>query len=166
MSITHERELQTRPFHGWDSLYISMIPLPTALLCGALLGDALFWLTAAGAWARVSEWLLIGGLASGLVAAADGLLRYVSLGCVRSSRIGWVHVCGNILALLLTTSNLVYRWVDDSEHAVLPAGIALSAAVVCVLLATAWIGRGMYDGIPEEEVPGDEEDPEDWDSFW
>ena len=52
-----------------------------------------------------------------------------------------MHVVGNVLASLLTLSNLVYRLNEDSGHAVVPAGIGLTAIVVCLLLCTARLGR-------------------------
>jgi uncharacterized membrane protein len=143
MMISESHTRDHDPPAQWDALYISMVPLPTALLGATLISDGMFWLDGAPIWARLSQGLLVGGLASGLFAAVDALLRYISIGSIRSSRIGWANVAGNLMALLLTLSNLVYRWVDDRGNAVVPAGIALSAVVMCLLLATAWLGRDL-----------------------
>ena len=51
----------------WDLLYISLVPLPAALLGAALLSDALYWFTAAAVCARASEWLLGAGLGTGAI---------------------------------------------------------------------------------------------------
>ena len=69
--------------HAWDSLYISLVPLPAVLLGAALVSDVLYWVTAAAIYARASEWLLAAALSTGALAAAEGLIRYVAAGGVR-----------------------------------------------------------------------------------
>ena len=138
-----------------DSLYISLIPLPAAFMLATLASDILYCATAYPAWSEASEWLLGAALASGALAATDGLIRYVASGCIRPSRISWVHVIGNVLALLLSLSNLVYRLNEDRGHAVVPAGISLTAIVALLLIATARLGGNW----PE---PADEADDAEW----
>jgi uncharacterized membrane protein len=125
----------------WDSLYISLVPLPAAFMVATLVSDILYWGTGGAFWSEASEWLLGAGLATGAFAAADGLIQYVASGRIRPSRICWMHVVGNMLALLLSLSNLVYRLNEDRGQAVVPAGISLTAIVVCLLLFTARLGR-------------------------
>ena len=141
---------------GWDSLYVSLIPLPATFLIATLISDILYWTTAGALWSSVSEWLLGAGLATGAFAAADGLVRYVASGCIRPSRICWIHVVGNMLALLLSLSNLVYRLNEDPGRAVVPAGIGLTVIVVCLLLFTERLGR-------DHAVGGWPDDPDDAD---
>lgn len=139
-------------FDRWDSLYISLVPLPAAFLIATLISDTLYWATASSAWSRLSEWLLGAGLATGAFAAADGLIRYIASGRIRPSRICWIHVVGNMLALLLSLSNLVYRLNEDPGHALVPAGISLTAIVVCLLLFTARLGRDLSAGESADDV--------------
>jgi uncharacterized membrane protein len=141
-----------------DSLYISLVPLPAALLGAALLGDILYWVTADALYARGSDWLLAIGLSTGVLAAGDGLIRYVVAGSAGPTRTCWMHVIGNLFALLLSASNLVYRLNEDATNSVLPAGITLSAVVVCLLIATAYLGRGFVSNVPIDEA-----DDDDWD---
>ena len=140
-----------------DSLYISLIPLPAAFMLATLASDILFCATGLALWSHASEWLIGAALASGAVAATDGLIRYVASGCIRPSRISWVHVVGNLLALLLSLSNLVYRLNEDPVRAVAPAGIGLSAIATLLLIASARLERGA----PAVE-PGDEADDAEW----
>src|SRR6202035_5569581 len=105
-----------RRLAGWDSLYFALVPLPAAFMSATLVSDILYWITARALWAHASEWLLGAGLASGAFAAADGLIRYVASGGIRPSRVCWMHVVGNMLALLLSLSNLVYRLNEDTGH--------------------------------------------------
>jgi len=140
----------------WDWLYILLISLPASLLGATLASDASYWLTAAPVCANASEWLLGIGLATGVVAAADGLIRYVRMGQLRPSKTSWIHVIGNLLALLLSASNLIYRLNEVPSRAVVPFGITLTATAVCVLIAVAYLGK---------ELPPDlaDHDGEDWD---
>jgi len=131
---------EVRRLAGWDSLYFALVPLPAAFMSATLVSDILYWITAHALWAHASEWLLGAGLASGAFAAADGLIRYVASGGIRPSRVCWMHVVGNMLALLLTLSNLVYRLNEDTGHAVVPAGIGLTAIVACLVFFTAQLG--------------------------
>jgi len=88
----------------WDSLYISLVPLPAAFMVAttgqrpSLLG---YW---RGLLVRCLEWLLGAGLATARFAAGDGLIQYLASGRIRPSRICWMHVVGNMLALLLSLS--------------------------------------------------------------
>jgi uncharacterized membrane protein len=95
-------------------------------------------------------------LGSGALAAAEGMIRYVAGGSVRPSRARWIHVIGNLLALLLSASNLIYRLNEDATKAVLPTGITLTAIVVCLLMVTAYLGRGLVSDASIDEA-------DDWD---
>jgi uncharacterized membrane protein len=152
--IRYEDEEPT--MRALDSLYISLVPLPAALLGAALAGDLLFWITGHALYARASEWLLAAGLASGALSAAEGVVRYAAAGSVRPSRACWIHVIGNVLSLLLTATNLIYRLNEDAARAVLPAGITMTAIVVGLLIATASLGRGFVPDPPDPR--GDEWD--------
>jgi uncharacterized membrane protein len=155
-AIDARETARTRPpstrARGRDSLYISLVQLPCAFLIATLISDILYWVTAGAVWSRASEWLLGAGLATGAFAAADSLIRYVASGRIRPSRICWIHVVGNMLALLLSLSNLVYRLNEDPGHAVVPAGIALTAIVVGLLLFTARLGRDHPAGESVDDV--------------
>jgi uncharacterized membrane protein len=151
MSIVQRPATHQARRDDWDMLYISLVPLPAFFLLATLVSDCLYWVTAGTFWSNLSEWLLGGGLASGAIAAADGLIRYLSAGCIRPSRACWLHVSGNVLALLLSLSNLVYRWNEDSGRAVIPAGITLTAVVFCLLIFTARLGGDVPAEIAEDE---------------
>lgn len=170
MSIVQLHRARREHNYDWDVLYISLVPLPASFLLATLFSDCAYWATADAFWAHLSEWLLGGGLATGAIAAADGLIRYLSAGGIRPSRTCWLHVSGNLLALLLSLSNLVYRINEDSGLAVVPAGISLTAIVVGLLFFTAHLGRDVPvanaedesdDGLEifEDEVPGSSPDP-------
>jgi uncharacterized membrane protein len=156
MAMTHQGRSSPTGFDFRDSLYISLVPLPTALLIAVLVSDALFWATAGSLFSQASEWLLGAGLATAVIAAGDGLIRYVSMGCVRLSKACWVQVVGDLLALLLSLSNLIYRLNEDSGRGVVPTGISLTFIALCLLFATARLDHGIAVD-PQED---DTDDPE------
>jgi uncharacterized membrane protein len=141
MSMIHSDNWRRGGVEAWDSLYISLVSLPSTLMLAVLASDALYWASASALWSQASRWLLGAGLATGVIAAADGLVRYISAGGIRPSKACWMHVAGNVLALLLSLSNLVYRLNENGVRAVIPTGISLTAIVVCLLFMTAHLGH-------------------------
>jgi uncharacterized membrane protein len=156
MSIIHPGGYSETGTEVRDSLYISLVSLPTALLLAVLVSDVLYWATTSTFFSQASEWLLGAGLATGVIAAADGLIRYISAGRIRPSRACWVHVAGNVLALLLSLSNLVYRLNEYSGQAVIPAGICLTAIVVSLLYMTARLGRETVSDAHDDDLDDQE----------
>jgi uncharacterized membrane protein len=126
----------------WDLLYISLNPLPAFLVAAVLLSDTICWATGSALFFRAAEWLLGAVLVTGMLAAADGLFLYISLGRMRPSKACLLHTVGNLLALLLSLSSLILRF-NDGAAALVPAGIGLSVASLVLLLATGRLARGM-----------------------
>jgi len=135
----------------WESLRIKLIPLPAALLGAALLSDGLYCFTGDAVCARASEWLLGAGLATGAIAGVNGLIRYLSVRAFRPSARYWMHVVGSVLALLVAASNLIYRLSQGPTGAVFPAGITLTAIVMCLLLVAAYLGRAFAPRVPTDD---------------
>jgi uncharacterized membrane protein len=121
-------------------LHPLLVTFPIAFLLGALGTDVGYWLSQDPFWARASVWLLGIGFASGVLAALSGMLDFLKIDRVRKRNAGWVHMFGNIAALLITFVNWFLRWGNPAE-AVLPLGIILSLLVSAVLGITGWYGR-------------------------
>lgn len=119
-------------------LHPMIIPFPIAFLVGTLATDIVFAATRDPFWARGSFWLLIGALVMATLAAVLGLIDFVSIPRARN-RVGWTHVIGNVLAVVLSLISVIHRW-DDPTSAVLPLGLVLSAIVVLILGVTGWMG--------------------------
>ncbi|GAP93503.1 DUF2231 domain-containing protein [Leptolyngbya sp. NIES-2104] len=120
-------------------LHPLIVTFPIAMLTSALLTDAAYWFTQDAFWARASFWLLIGGLISGLVAAATGMSDFLRIGRVREHSAGWAHMVGNIAALSLSAANLWLRW-GNQTGAIIPTGILISTFVAAILGITGWYG--------------------------
>lgn len=120
-------------------LHPLIVTFPIAFLTGTLVTDAAYWFTSDPFWARASFWLLVGGLVTGLVAAATGMSDFLRIGRVREHSAGWAHMVGNIAALTLSAINLWLRWGNETG-AILPTGIIISLFVSSILGITGWYG--------------------------
>jgi uncharacterized membrane protein len=120
-------------------LHPAVIPFPIAFLVGALLTDIVYAANGDDFWARMSFWLIVGGLVTGLAAAVLGLIDFLTIERVRAHQAGWIHAGGNVAAMVLSAINLVLR-LDDPASAVTLWGLILSALVTVLLLITGWFG--------------------------
>jgi uncharacterized membrane protein len=121
------------PFHPL------LVTFPIAFLTSVLATDAIYWLTSDPFWARVSFWLILGGLLSGVIAGITGMIDFLKIDRVREHGAGWIHMIGNITALGLSAINLSLRW-HNQAGAILPVGMAISLIVALALGVTGWYG--------------------------
>jgi uncharacterized membrane protein len=135
--IASTAEIAGHPIHPM------LVSFPIAFLIGAFLSDLAFWGTNDGFWARASAWLIGAGLVGGGLAAIAGLTDFLGNAAVRDLRAAWIHLIGNVVAVLVALANLVLRLDAGTAAAVLPTGIILSAAVVVVFAVTGWMGWEM-----------------------
>lgn len=123
-------------------LHPFIIPIPIGLLVGALVADIVYPFTGDPFWARGAYWLLLGGLISGVVAGATGLVELLGIDRARRLPIAWVHGLGNLAGLIVVAVNFYIR-TGDVTGAVLPVELTLSAVTVLALLVTGWLGGEM-----------------------
>ena len=117
------------------SLHGRLAPLGAGLLIAAFVTDLLYWRTVQVQWETFSVWLITAGL---LLAALSGLALVADLGLQRGRRIsGWRFALFAAAAVLSILNAFVHS--RDGYTAVVPSGLALSAAVT-VLLVLAGIG--------------------------
>lgn len=116
-----------------------LVVFPIAFLVAVLAADLAFWGTNDPFWARASTWLLGAGVVMGVLAAAVGLVEFLTISRVRFLAAGRIYFLGNATAILLALANLLYRIDEDLGAGVIPFGLILSA-VVAVLLVTGWLG--------------------------
>jgi uncharacterized membrane protein len=119
-----------------------LVSFPIAFLIGALLADLAFWNTRDPFWAVAGAWLVGAGVAGGALAALAGLTDFLGSRRVRALRVAWIHFLGNTTAIGLAILSLYFRMAaaPSAAEAVLPWGLALSAAVVAILAVTGWLG--------------------------
>jgi len=116
-----------------------LIVFPVAFLVGAAGTDIGYWLTSDPFWARASLWLIGAGFGAGILAAITGFLDFFKIKRVRDRSAGWLHMGGNVAALVLSLINLVLRQGNPAEPIVF-TGLAISVVVATLLGITGWFG--------------------------
>jgi len=119
-----------------------LVPFPIACFVGTLITDIAYVKTLDPIWATFSVWLLTFGLIMAGLAAVAGLTDFIGSPRIRALRPAWIHVVGNVIAVLLSLIN-AFVHSRDGYTAVVPTGITLSAIVVLILLVTGWMGWEM-----------------------
>jgi uncharacterized membrane protein len=125
-----------RPIHS------ILVSAPITCFVGTLLTDIAYWRTAEMMWADFSAWLVTVGVILGILAAIAGLIDFLGNRRVRALGPAWPHAIGNVVVLILATLNMLIH-TRDGWTSVVPWGLALSAAVVLILLFTGWMGWSM-----------------------
>jgi len=134
--------LQPTAVVGGHSLHAIFVPFPIVCFIGALVTDLAYWKTANVIWETFSVWLLTAGLVIAGFAVLAGLIDFFSSKGIRALKPAWPHAIGNTIALILSVVN-AFVHSRDGYTAVVPTGLALSTAVVAILLFTGWMGRDM-----------------------
>jgi uncharacterized membrane protein len=130
--VTSTASIAGHPIHPM------LVAFPIAFLVGGLLTDVAYWQTGDAFWAQASLWLVGAGVVSGLLAAVFGLIDFVTIRRARNAS-GWIHLVGNVVAVLLSAVSVLFR-MPDPEAVVMPTGLAISAVVTVMLLVTGWLG--------------------------
>ena len=125
-------------------LHPMIVPFPIVFFVSALVTDLIFLNTGRAGFADASMWLIGAGLATALLAAVLGLTDFLSERRIRRLRPAWLHMVGNVAAVVLEAVNFYLRSVSGDLHAtVAPAGVTLSAVVTVLLLFNGWMGWEM-----------------------
>lgn len=127
-----------------NPVHAILLGFPVSLFTGALLADLAYWWTAEAQCVHLALWLIAGGLLPGglvLLWVFAGLVRAGSQRLVRSILYfaALLGMCG--LGIINTAVHA------KGGEAVLPLGLALSAATWALAVAAALIG---YTGVPRE----------------
>ena len=123
-------------------LHPMLVPIPIACFIATLLTDIAYWQTAEVQWAVMSSWLLTLGLIGAGLAAVAGLIDFLGEGRIRALGAAWIHVIGNVIAVVLSLFN-VFVHSRDGWTSVVPTGLVLSLIVVLILVVTGWNGWAM-----------------------
>lgn len=118
-------------------LHPAVVPLPIGLLTAVSLSDVAHLVTGEGFFARMSRWLIGGGVVGGLLAAILGLVDFSTIRAARGP-IGLAHAGGNATILGMSAVSLVLRQRSSNHVPVLAVG--LSAAAAALLAVTGWLG--------------------------
>jgi uncharacterized membrane protein len=126
---------------GGVPIHAMLVPFPIVCFTGALLTDITYSHSPQVQWANFSQWLLAVGLIVGVLAAIFGLIDFLAAGRTRP-RIGWFHLIGNAIVLLLALiNNFVHS--RDGWTGVVPTGLTLSVVTFVLMLVTGFLGWRM-----------------------
>ena len=123
-------------------LHAMLVPVPIVCFVGTFVTDLVYAKTAEMQWANMSAWMLTIGLIVAVFAALAGIVDFLGDGHIRRLRPAWIHVVGNVVALLLSIVN-AFVHSRDAYTSVVPLGVTLSGLVVLILLVTGWNGWEM-----------------------
>ncbi len=119
-----------------------LIPFPIAFFVSTFVADLVFLRTGSNGWATAATYLLAAGLVMAALAAVAGVIDFFGDNRIRKLGDAWMHMVGNVIAVLLEAVNLYLRY-KGGPDAVAPAGVVLSGVVVAILLFTGWKGWEM-----------------------
>lgn len=128
--------------YGSPAIVTALPGLNTATLFSAaffsatLLTDLAYWSSAQLMWQNFSAWLLMAGLVSGGIAA---ILWLISLATDRIHAV-WGSVLLQAAILIIAFLNSLVH-AGDGWTGVVPWGIGLSAVMMVLMIANAWITR-------------------------
>ena len=126
---------------GGVPIHAMLVPFPIVCFTGAMLSDITYSNSPQVQWANFSEWLLAFGLLFGVLAAIFGLIDFLAAGRARP-RIGWFHLLGNAVILVLALiNNFVHA--RDGWAGVVPTGLTLSVITFLLMLVTGFLGWRM-----------------------
>ena len=123
-------------------LHPMLIPFPIVFFVSAFITDLAFLNTGDRGWAMASYWMLGAGVVMALLAALFGFIDFFGEQRVRALRAAWLHMLGNLAAVLLEAVNFYLRATQGPENAVGP-GVVISGVVVLLLLFNGWMGWEM-----------------------
>jgi uncharacterized membrane protein len=129
MAHVHPPAVQVRA----HPITATFMAFPTACFTLALLTDVAYWQSGELMWQNFSEWLLLAGLVGGGLAAVCGLVEVLLRPVVRAQRGLWLGAFLFAVALALAVVNSFIH-AGDGWTAVVPYGLALSAATVAVMV--------------------------------
>ncbi len=135
----HDSGLPSTVAIAGHPLHPLIVTFPIAFLSGAFGADLGYWFTHDPFWAKAALWLIGSGFIAGLVAALTGMLDFLRIKRVKKRSAGWIHMFGNMTAMILTLVNLILRW-NNFEEAILPFGLILSTIVASLLAIAGWFG--------------------------
>jgi nitrite reductase/ring-hydroxylating ferredoxin subunit/uncharacterized membrane protein len=120
-------------------IHPALVPFPFAFLTGALVFDTIGLLTDRATFWHTAGHLILGGIATGLLAAVPGAIDYVYTVPPNSSaqRRATRHAVANVLALVLFAVAVVLRSVTQKPDG---ATILLEVAGAGALLYAGWQG--------------------------
>lgn len=116
-----------------------LVLFPVAFFVATFACDIAFWFSGNALWATASVWVLGAALVTAALAGVAGLTDFLGDAQIRNLTDAWHHAIGNVVAVLISLVNFYWRY-RYGATGIVPAGLAMSLIVVCILLFTGWKG--------------------------
>jgi uncharacterized membrane protein len=136
-SLEAPTDRRSRAAVAGHPLHPAVVPIPIGFLTAAALSDIGYLASRQAFFARMSRWLIGGGILGGAVAAVLGALDFASIRAARGPT-GVAHAAGNATILGLSAASLALR--QSSANRVPGPAIALTAVAALMLAVTGWLG--------------------------
>jgi uncharacterized membrane protein len=120
-----------------------LVTIPVGLLATSVVFDIVYLGTQDRTFAAVAFWMIVAGIAGGVLAALAGLVDLSRLpSTTRASRLGMWHAVGNAVVLGLFSASAILRYqAPDYLAGTLPLALAWLAFVL--IGVTGWLGAEM-----------------------
>ena len=118
-----------------DAIHYLLRSVPLTCFGLALATDIFYWQTSNLLWLHFSEWLLLVAVAFAGLAILAVLVDML----IRRVRPSWPAMLFGLVVFILGLIN-TFAHTADGWTAVVPFGLALSAATVLAMIVTAWFG--------------------------
>jgi len=121
------------------SIHQMLIVFPLGLLGMGVVFDIVFMMSRHPMFSAVSYWMMVAGIAGGLLAAPFGLLDWLAIPpASRARRVGAAHGLGNVVVLALFAGSVLLRGNESTA----PTSAAYTCSFLGLLLAlvTGWLG--------------------------
>jgi uncharacterized membrane protein len=126
------------------SIHQMLVAFPLGLLATASFFDVVGLWRGNSHWFVSSFWMIIVGVASGLLAAVFGLIDWLAIPPgTRAKAVGLWHAIANVTVLLFFAISWVLRRPSPQQPG--SAALALSFCGVAVALVGAWLGGELVD---------------------
>ena len=121
------------------SIHQQLIVFPLGLLGTAVIFDGIYLVNDQPTLATVAFWMMVAGIAGGLVAAPFGWIDWFAIPSkTRAKTVGLMHGLTNVTVLLLFAVSVWLRWDKPGDPGVL--GYAASFAAFALALLGGWLG--------------------------
>ena len=130
-----------------------LIVFPLGLLAMGVIFDLIHFATEEAVFAAVAYWMMVAGIAGGLLAAPFGFIDWLGIPrATRAWRIGALHGGGNLVVVALFLASV---WLRTNAPLPLPTvAYVCSFAGAALALVTGWLGGELVNrlgiGVAEE----------------
>ena len=126
------------------AIHPMLIPFPLGMLSASAVFDVIYLFKRKDLWAQIAFWNTAGGIMSGLVAAAFGLIDWMSIPAgTRAKAIGLRHGVGNVVVVTLFSASWLLRWREPRRPTT--GAIVLSVLGVSLAGVTGWLGGELVE---------------------